>query len=166
MRYTVDMDLGPPPYQQAPSTSLPKKRFPYLTLIISIAMTILAICSGVLGYENLRLQKQVKELQMKQVAPLPSPTPTQVPPTPPLETPKMCGGIAGIKCPTGFVCQMNAMYPDASGTCTKKEDMYTCPENGYVDCMPSPNAGIRFECTSEAMSWYKANCTNFKGGAL
>ncbi len=76
-----------------------------------------------------------------------------------------CGGIAGIKCPAGFVCQMTADYPDASGTCTK-EEVYTCPKNDYVDCMPSVNAGIRYECTPEAMSWYKAHCPNFKGGAL
>lgn len=30
-----------------------------------------------------------------------------------------CGGIAGIKCPGGYICQLNGNYPDAGGTCTK-----------------------------------------------
>lgn len=42
---------------------------------------------------------------------------------------------------------------------------YTCPQGGYVDCMPGPTEGIRYECTAEAMNWYKANCPDFKGGA-
>ncbi len=35
---------------------------------------------------------------------------------------KFCGGIAGIKCPDGYVCQQTAMYPDAGGNCVKIED--------------------------------------------
>lgn len=42
---------------------------------------------------------------------------------------------------------------------------YACPQSGYVDCMPGPNEGVRYECTAEAMNWYKANCPGFKGGA-
>ena len=30
-----------------------------------------------------------------------------------------CGGIARIKCPEGYVCQLNGNYPDAGGTCIK-----------------------------------------------
>ncbi|MCX6791437.1 MAG: hypothetical protein NT149_00140 [Candidatus Gottesmanbacteria bacterium] len=41
---------------------------------------------------------------------------------------------------------------------------YTCPPTGWVDCMPGPDA--KPECSAEAMTWYKANCPNFKGGAL
>ena len=41
---------------------------------------------------------------------------------------------------------------------------YTCPANGWVDCMPGPQP--RPECSAEAMAWYKANCPNFKGSAL
>jgi len=32
---------------------------------------------------------------------------------------KFCGGIAGIKCPDGFVCKYSGNYPDAGGTCVK-----------------------------------------------
>jgi len=41
---------------------------------------------------------------------------------------------------------------------------YTCPANGWVDCMPGPVA--KPECSEAAMTWYKANCPNFQGGAL
>jgi hypothetical protein len=78
-----------------------------------------------------------------------------------------CGGIAGKKCPDGYKCQMTAMYPDAMGTCVTDVPNagYTCPEGGYVDCMPGPNKDMS-KCSSQAMTWYKINCPNFKGGAL
>lgn len=41
---------------------------------------------------------------------------------------------------------------------------YTCPANGWVDCMPGPDP--KPQCSSDAMAWYKANCLDFKGGAL
>ncbi len=287
------MDLGPPPYQPKPS-NLPQKSFPYVTLILSIIITVLTASTAFLAYQNMQLKQQLTVLNQSKA---PTPTPigdpttnwntytneqykisfrypndliindiqdsprginnsnviiglslidpkthvvkimftihksnkiTDLPPnvgdgivtkvndleittyatsgafipdqkfiritgedrkiyqfsyTQSLKDPKLidqilstfkfldkatsipCGGIAGTTCPAGYVCEMTAMYPDASGTCTKKES-YTCPKNGYVDCMPSPNSGIRYECTSEAMNWYKANCSDFKGGAL
>jgi|GEM_PF-2168848 len=41
---------------------------------------------------------------------------------------------------------------------------YTCPSNGWVDCMPGTIA--KPECSQEAMSWYQINCPDFKGAAL
>jgi hypothetical protein len=41
---------------------------------------------------------------------------------------------------------------------------YTCPQSGWVDCMPGPDE--KPECSPAAMSWYQANCPGFKGGAL
>lgn len=41
---------------------------------------------------------------------------------------------------------------------------YLCPANGWVGCMPGQEA--KPECSTEAMSWYKTNCPNFKGAAL
>jgi len=41
---------------------------------------------------------------------------------------------------------------------------FTCPPSGWVDCMPGTSA--KPECSSAAMVWYKANCPDFKGGAL
>jgi hypothetical protein len=30
-----------------------------------------------------------------------------------------CGGVTGKKCPDGYLCQIPAIYPDATGTCVK-----------------------------------------------
>ncbi len=93
------------------------------------------------------------------------------PPATSTPTPQMCGGIANIQCPGGYVCETSAMYPDASGTCvstgatTPNSSSYVCPENGWVNCMPGPN-GTPNDCSSVAMAWYKANCPNFQGGAM
>jgi hypothetical protein len=43
---------------------------------------------------------------------------------------------------------------------------YTCPPSGYVDCMPILTPEKQAACSGAAMAWYKANCPNFKGGAL
>jgi hypothetical protein len=43
---------------------------------------------------------------------------------------------------------------------------YTCPLNGYVDCMPVLTPEKQAACSTEAMAWYKINCPNFKGGAM
>ena len=42
---------------------------------------------------------------------------------------------------------------------------YTCPANGYVDCMPIFTPEKQAACSAEAMAWYKANCPDFNGGA-
>lgn len=82
-------------------------------------------------------------------------------------TTKMCGGIAGITCDEGYTCQMTARYPDASGTCVKTStNNNICPETEWVDCMPSPNEGTKYECTPEYLVWATKNCPNFQGAAL
>jgi hypothetical protein len=43
---------------------------------------------------------------------------------------------------------------------------YTCPKNGWVDCMPVLDAAKKKACSPDAMSWYKINCPDFRGGAL
>lgn len=32
---------------------------------------------------------------------------------------KACGGIAGIQCPKGYLCDIQDNYPDAMGVCVK-----------------------------------------------
>ncbi len=34
-------------------------------------------------------------------------------------TGQFCGGIAAVKCPTGYTCKLDGNYPDAGGTCIK-----------------------------------------------
>jgi hypothetical protein len=104
---------------------------------------------------------------VKQSPPESSPSPQSIPietPAPP-ENIMPCGGFAGKKCPGGYVCQIPATYPDAQGTCVK-DKAYTCPSGEWVDCMPGPNVGVRWECTEEYLTWAKENCPNFKGAAL
>jgi len=36
------------------------------------------------------------------------------------EEQKTCGGIAGLECPDGFICEYDGDYPDASGVCVPK----------------------------------------------
>jgi hypothetical protein len=42
---------------------------------------------------------------------------------------------------------------------------YECPAGGYIDCMPKIDQAANPNCTSEAISWYKENCPDFKGMA-
>ncbi|MFA5932753.1 MAG: hypothetical protein WCV81_00635 [Microgenomates group bacterium] len=42
---------------------------------------------------------------------------------------------------------------------------YTCPENGYQNCMPILDTEGQKQCSSEALDWKKANCPNFSGAA-
>jgi len=56
-------------------------------------------------------------------------------------------------------------FVEATPSATPSTTGYTCPANGYVDCMPVLTLEKQAACSAEAMAWYKANCPNFKGGA-
>ncbi len=43
---------------------------------------------------------------------------------------------------------------------------FTCPPNGYVDCMPVITPEKEAACSPAAIAWYKSRCPGFKGGAL
>jgi len=49
---------------------------------------------------------------------------------------------------------------------TDPDDPFVCPASEWVDCEPSPDAGIKWECTEEYLSWAKTNCPGFQGAAL
>jgi hypothetical protein len=49
---------------------------------------------------------------------------------------------------------------------TDEVSKFTCPESGWVDCMPILDNERQKACSEEAMVWYKDNCPNFQGGAL
>jgi len=73
---------------------------------------------------------------------------------------------------------LNWIYTEAGkSSCWHKKDLYcqvppstttnyTCPENGWVDCMPTLDTAKTKACSIEAMNWYKTNCPNFQGAAL
>lgn len=80
----------------------------------------------------------------------------------------ICGGIAGIKCPEGYICQLDGNYPDATGICVNKTspvELYECPKGDYVDCMPGPDRLKKTKCTPQYLQWAEENCPNFKGAA-
>jgi hypothetical protein len=62
------------------------------------------------------------------------------------------------------VCRNPQCQDKTNCICEDSGSTYTCPANGWVDCLPGPDP--KPECSSSAMSWYKANCPNFKGAAL
>ncbi|AKM83162.1 hypothetical protein A2422_00615 [Candidatus Woesebacteria bacterium RIFOXYC1_FULL_31_51] len=45
-----------------------------------------------------------------------------------------------------------------------KVSSYSCPEGGWIDCMPTIET-VKNDCSKEAMNWYKLNYPDFKGGA-
>jgi hypothetical protein len=90
-------------------------------------------------------------LPMSGASTIPTPTPAPTVQPFPIETPTV----------TPIGTQSSEINKSATGSASKK---YTCPQSGWVDCMPGPDK--RPECSAEAMSWYKTNCPNFQGGAL
>ncbi len=47
-----------------------------------------------------------------------------------------------------------------------QNSLYTCPQNGWQDCMPILSEEGQKACSDEAMDWYKSNCPDFQGAAL
>lgn len=43
---------------------------------------------------------------------------------------KVCGGIAGLPCPTGYTCRIKANHPDATGICAKVDTPSPGDEGG------------------------------------
>lgn len=46
------------------------------------------------------------------------------------------------------------------------ETIYTCPENGWENCMPILTKEAQKQCTKEAIEWKKKYCSGFQGAAL
>jgi hypothetical protein len=42
---------------------------------------------------------------------------------------------------------------------------YSCPQNGWVNCMPILTEEGKKACTKDAIIWYRKNCPDFKGVA-
>ena len=58
---------------------------------------------------------------------------------------KKCGGLAGLRCATGYDCLITAHHPDAMGTCKKHVAAascatMTCPAGQHCMVMGSPAA--------------------------
>lgn len=59
----------------------------------------------------------------------------------------------------GSATPINSITPMVDG------DLYFCPTNGWVNCIPGPNRNVDAICSKEAQDWYKANCPNYQGVA-
>lgn len=68
--------------------------------------------------------------------------------------------------PTTPVCRNNqCVFTTQKTTTPSPRSEFTCPESAWVDCMPGPAEEIKLECTSDFLSWAKANCPGFQGAA-
>lgn len=83
---------------------------------------------------------------------------------------RICGGFAGLTCPTGYRCEITATHPDATGKCKKVKRCggiagLTCPtgfdcqlDGNYPDAMgdcvksvqPAPNVEDFQDCQKDA----------------
>ncbi len=138
------------------------KKQPKGISFITILLIVLSIAS--LSISTLIIIKTFSRQSLPANSPTPLPIPIETPTQP--EEKISCGGFAGKKCPSGYVCEIEAKYPDAMGSCEKESVQFTCPPGEWVNCMPGPNMGVKQECTSEYINWAREKCPNFKGGAL
>jgi hypothetical protein len=64
--------------------------------------------------------------------------------------PKMCGGIAGIQCPSGYKCKLDGSYPDAGGKCVPQDSCDTAKDcSGLIH----PSCMGQWECKSSKCHW-------------
>ncbi len=103
-------------------------------IALIIFLIILSALTAFLTFQNIQPRKQTTDFS-------PSPTPTCTPRPACLDGRPRC------------------LMPQTKDMCP-----YTCPSNGWADCMPGPDKDNR-ACSPEAMTWYKTNCANFQGGA-
>ncbi len=130
---------------------------------MGVITLLLAAEAGFLYYKNIQLERQIKSMKSFQfVPPEPTPTVSLLPIThSPLPT---CRPR-----PPCLDATPRCLLPETTDMCppdtTPTEPVtYTCPSNGWVDCMPGTGTAKK-ECSPEAMAWLKANCPNFQGGA-
>lgn len=73
-------------------------------------------------------------------------------------------GIAGdYYLKTGSVNNSSKITPIPTLSKIKNKTDYSCPENGWVNCMPILTGEAKKLCQPEAINWYIANCPGFKG---
>jgi hypothetical protein len=76
---------------------------------------------------------------------------------------KMCGGIAGFPCPSGYTCKLDGSYPDAAGKCVKKAPTCAtakCPAGTHCE-MKGINGGAIPVCIKNTTP----TCANVKCAA-
>lgn len=57
----------------------------------------------------------------------------------------------------------NCKFAPCPTSKTNNKINYSCPKNGWVNCMPILTDEAKKLCQPEAINWYIANCPGFKG---
>lgn len=133
-----------------------------IVVLLVFLASVALLSSMALFVQNIQLKKD-SDVNQKPFPTSSYPSVTAMPPQP---NSTFCGGIAGLACSEGYICQYEEDYPDAGGTCVLQQTNYTCPPSGYVDCMPGPDRIKDTQCSAAAMRWYQTNCPDFQGAAL
>lgn len=58
------------------------------------------------------------------------------------------------------------IQPISSPLPTPSPATYTCPESGWVDCMPGPDQKTRTQCNQDYLDWATEHCPDFQGTAF
>lgn len=88
-------------------------------------------------------------------------------PIPAIIKEKACSQEAKI-CPDGSSVGRsgpNCDFTPCPNSNIKSKPNYSCPKNGWVNCMPILTDEAKKLCQPEAINWYIANCPGFKGMA-
>ena len=103
------------PAQSNEQFSEPKPSFLWIKILL-----IVIICAVLFGFGGYYLGKQ-KNKSAPVTTAYPTSTPSPIPTIGPrvAQPGGQCGTIAGIVCPTEYVCKYEGNYPDAAGVCVK-----------------------------------------------
>lgn len=122
--------------QNKPEELKKSKGSGFIIILLSLS-TILAVTIAVFFYfQNQALKKALSQVAIEPTV-APTVEPTYLPTTSPSSTP--------------------------SASPKSKTTSYSCPANGWVNCMPILTPEAQKACSAEAVSWYQTNCPNFQG---
>ncbi|MDP4011054.1 MAG: hypothetical protein Q8P72_02380 [Candidatus Roizmanbacteria bacterium] len=65
--------------------------------------------------------------------------------------------------PTPTAAQI--LTPTDPARFNKSTDTWTCPSNGWIDCMPMVVKSRAYQCEKEFISWAENTCPGFEGVA-
>lgn len=141
---------------------------PILLMLTLVAITLL----GVGGYAAYReLEPSTFPSQQTPIIPTPSSSPQDIPAITKEE--KIRGWYWGTRnqkkpeTPNSWIYQnagRSSCWHAPNVICA--HPLYTCPENGWENCMPILSEEAERQCTKEALQWKRENCQGFQGAAL
>gem|GEM_PF-2813661 len=70
-------------------------------------------------------------------------------------------------CPSSWTClpAPGGPCPNDGSVCPRcypKQDLFTCPENGYINCFPTIGKNRSYRCSTEYTNWAKVHCPDIK----